>query len=162
MKRVFQLTILFTFVLSCVFGCSRSSKPDDFPKLYPCVIKITQDNSPLDGAIVSLVPSDQSNWKWHSSATTDTSGVATVMTYGFVGSPAGKFKVTVEKKLDADPVYSTDSAGEKQVSSYETVYTLVEEQYAKPETTPLTVDVPESSRGVTVNFDVGKAVKVKL
>jgi hypothetical protein len=162
MTRNFQLTILFVFILFSALGCSRSSKPDDFPKLYPCKITITQDNTPLAEAIVSLVPPDQSNWKWRSSGKTNAKGVATIMTYGFVGSPAGSYKVTVVKTVDEDPVYITNSNNEKQVSSYESVYTLVEEQYSKPEKTPLEINVPESSKGVTATFDVGKTTKIKL
>jgi hypothetical protein len=83
-----------------------------------------------------------------------------MITYGYAGSPVGKFKVTVEKTVDEDPVYSTSSTGEKQISSYESVYTLVDAQYVKPETTTFTVEVSE--KGATAKFDVGKAVKTKL
>jgi hypothetical protein len=111
--------------------------------------------------MVSLVPVDQSNWKWRSSGKTNVSGTAKMVTYGYAGSPVGNFKVTVEKTVDEDPVYSTDpTTGEKQINSFESSYTLVDEQYIKAETTTFTVEVSE--KGATAKFDVGKAVKIKL
>ncbi|MDR2169997.1 MAG: hypothetical protein LBP59_07645 [Planctomycetaceae bacterium] len=162
MKRIFTLTILSVFVFYFGFGCSRSSKPEGFPQLYPCKITITQDGSPLEGATVSLVPFDQSGWKWRSSGQTDASGAATVMTYGYKGSPAGKFKIIVEKKIEEDPIHETNVYGEKQISGYESIYTLIDEKFTKAETTSLTVEIPESGKGASANFDVGKAVKIKL
>ncbi|MDR1477415.1 MAG: hypothetical protein LBJ00_00560 [Planctomycetaceae bacterium] len=129
------------------------------PKLYSCKITITQDNLPLEDAFVSLVPQDQNNSKWHPSGKTDSSGIAQIMTYGFSGVPVGNFKITVKKTVMEDPIYSTNSNGEKEIVDYKSVYSVIEKKYANPETTPFTVEI---SGVVTFDFDVGKAIKLKL
>ncbi|MDR1925544.1 MAG: hypothetical protein LBQ66_14320 [Planctomycetaceae bacterium] len=165
MRKILSFVSLISVLVSVLFlsfGCSSSSRPADLPKLYPCKITITQDNSPLEGADVSLVPLEQSDGKWRSSAVTNESGIATMMTYGFKGSPAGKFKVVVTKNTNEDPEYSTDETGKKEIIGYASVYSTIEEQYTNPETTPHSIEISETNKNTSANFDVGKATKYKL
>ncbi|MDR2641984.1 MAG: hypothetical protein LBC74_04245 [Planctomycetaceae bacterium] len=66
MLRIIFSWMLF-FVLLSVLGCGGSSGPKDLPKLYPCVITITQEGKPLDNAVVELAAAettDQNNSKY--------------------------------------------------------------------------------------------------
>ncbi|MDR1269130.1 MAG: hypothetical protein LBK82_06370 [Planctomycetaceae bacterium] len=97
MKRI--TTIIFLFLgIVCFFGCGQKL-PDGMPKLYPVTITIVQENTPLEGAIVQLIPEDSSLSTWGPMGITNASGVTELQTNGkYKGSPLGQFKVLVTKK----------------------------------------------------------------
>jgi hypothetical protein len=83
-RSFFMFRILFSLTLFCtlfsVSGCKDSSRPEDLPKLFPCVITITQEGKPLEEASVELVATDQNNAKYKSLSITDAEGRAVMST----------------------------------------------------------------------------------
>ncbi|MDR2641689.1 MAG: carboxypeptidase-like regulatory domain-containing protein [Planctomycetaceae bacterium] len=120
MLRIIFSWMLF-FVLLAVSGCGDSSRPKDLPKLYPCVITITQEGKPLENAVVELAATDQNNSKYQSLTLTNAEGKAVMSTYGFAGTPIGKYKVIVRKNIDDDLVYGTNSTGAKEVVAFKNI-----------------------------------------
>jgi hypothetical protein len=137
-------------------GCKDTSRPADLPPLYSCVLVITQDNKPLDGAVVELVPIDEANAKYRSSSATDADGNATMTTYGFDGVPAGQYKVCVWKTVIEGVTQYTNNDGEL-VNTNGTEYRTVEQKYSTAKTTPHEIEVTKKTLKTT--FDVGKPIK---
>jgi hypothetical protein len=158
-----MLRIFFGFILSVMLiafsSCNNNPQPDDLPKLYPCTITITQDGKPLDSAAVELVAADQSNTKYKSATQTNAEGKAVMSTYGYNGTPAGKYKVIVSKKVDEDLVYAPNTSGGQDVVSYKT-YQTVETKYYDAKTTPHEIEITGKEKSVKATFDVGKPIKV--
>ena len=126
-----------------ITGCGKNnSRPSDLPQLFPCVLTITQEGNPLDGAYVTLIPMEESNAKYQASSVTNKSGEATIVTYGFDGVPAGKYKVCVRKVV-----------GEE-----DREYQLVEPKYSDPLNTPHEIEII-GKKMPPASFDVGKTVK---
>jgi hypothetical protein len=150
-------------------GCSESNpKPAGFPVTVPCVITMTQEGVPLEGAMVSLIPTDGAQ-DWLFSAITDASGNARIFTYGReAGAPKGKYKIIVtktetnpsrftmpdESDTDAMARYH-QNVGHERLNSY----TLVESVYTDPNTTPLELEITGRT---AETFDVGKKVRILL
>ncbi|MCL2118665.1 MAG: carboxypeptidase-like regulatory domain-containing protein [Planctomycetaceae bacterium] len=160
---IFCSLVLLLFQGGCGGG---PQKPEGMPPLYPCSITIIQDETPLAGAVVSLISPD-GDGKWSSSAQTDEKGVAKLITYGqFQGSPAGTYHVTVSKRVsDGEPPKpNVDENGRVLgpptlvVPSY---IELVAMEYTSSKTTPLTIEVKPAKKGNDQTFDVGKAVQMK-
>ena len=87
--------ILLMFCLS-VFGCSRGV-PKDFPALYPCVITVHQDGTPLAEASVLFKPLQEDAMS--ASGITDKKGIAVIKTQAaFDGAPEGTYKVMIAKR----------------------------------------------------------------
>ncbi|MDR0610085.1 MAG: hypothetical protein LBG58_08250 [Planctomycetaceae bacterium] len=146
-KYGFVLTFIVLFIF---FGCHFvPAVPDGFPKnLYPCKLTILQNGTPLQGARVALVHQDENQKNWGISGISDTEGVVQLYTYGkWQGAPKGKFKVTIVKHLVEGP------------ENKEITYTLINEQFAEPETTPLELEIKGKT---TQTFDVGAAIKKKI
>ena len=148
-------------------GCDGSSnpKPADFPDTVSCVITITQDSAPLEGASVSLIPTDGAK-DWLFGATTDASGNAKIFTYGReAGAPKGKYKVVVTKTETDPSKYTmpdeTDSAAMERYSQNVmneklNSYSLIESVYTSASTTTLELEITGKT---TQTYDVGKKVK---
>ena len=147
--------ILFPLLVCC--GCSDSPRPTDLPPLFPCTISVTQGGAPLADAYVELVSPDVP--KYRPSATTDASGNAAILTYGYPGAPAGKYKILVRKNVEDDIVYGKDAYGEQFVVS-SNIYKLVEDNYADVEKTPHEIEITSKKSRVTV--DVGTAIRNKI
>jgi hypothetical protein len=147
-KFVFAVIVILT--ASIVFsGCGYGpQKPKGFPKsLSPCELTILQDGAPLETANVSLVSPEETK-DWSAVGITDSAGVVQIYTYGkWKGAPKGTFKVVVTK----DKVEGPDGS--------EKTFTLVDEQFIKPETTPLTLEIKGATKQT---FDVGAAVKKRI
>lgn len=139
------------------------------PKLYPCSITLTQENTPLAAATVTLVSTDP-DFHWAAGGTTDSNGVCVVRTRGkYQGAPEGTFKVTA-KKFEGDksmypdipPTNEAEFATwtkQKQSENLKT-YRLIDEQYMSVDSTPLEVEVvPGKNR---FGFDLGTLVKVPV
>jgi 5-hydroxyisourate hydrolase-like protein (transthyretin family) len=164
-RSFFMSRILFSLTLFCtlfsVSGCKDSSRPEDLPKLFPCVITITQEGKPLEEASVELVATDQNNTKYKSLSITDAEGKAVMSTYGHEGVPAGKYKVAVTKILHDDLVYGTNSSGEREVVDYK-AYKTVEPRFSEAKTTPHELEITGKDKKNEVTFDTGKAIKVRM
>jgi len=168
MQRGFLFVlIVFSFTWT---GCnSGPALPPDLPKLSPCVITVTQDGAPLDGAMVSLLSMD-GNQQWFPGGRTDASGKVELFTNGrYKGVPHGKYKIVITK-TETDPS-TLGPAPDKDASGYDAwlrqsaaevlqSYSSVEKQYAKAETTPLEIDMAGGKVDKTV--DVGKKVRDKI
>jgi hypothetical protein len=138
---VFLFSVLFLFI-GCHFG---PAKPEGFPKLHPCELTILQDGTPLQESRVTLFPHDEDQKDWGTFGLTNTEGIVRFYTYGqWKGVPEGNFKVTVVKQLVEDP---------------DITYTLIDEKFAEPETTPFELEIKGKT---TQTFDVGSAIKKKI
>lgn len=84
---------LFFLLLASTVGCG--GRPDDFPKLAPTTITVTQDGKPVDRVQVLLYSSSLKNYI--SSGNTDSRGVAVIRTStekkSYPGSPIGEIRV---------------------------------------------------------------------
>ncbi|MDR1491221.1 MAG: DUF4198 domain-containing protein [Planctomycetaceae bacterium] len=159
MLRIYW-SLIFSATLLLCSGCQKNSQPDDLPKLYPCIITITQDGKPLEDAGVELAAEDQSAAKYRAVTKTDAEGKAVMSTYGHNGAPAGKYKVVVSKKVDDDFVYGTSSTGDKEIQKYNT-YRTVEPKYSDAKTTPHEIEITGKEKRAEATFDVGKAIKTR-
>jgi hypothetical protein len=154
----------FSLILFCVWffvsGCNHdSSRPSDLPPLFSCTITVLQDEKPLDGAMVRLVPIDASGSKYQASSITDERGLAALSTYGFAGVPAGRYKVTIMKTIEGDLKYGKDAYGDNAVIG-STTYHLVDTKFSSAESSPYEIEITGSKAELTA--DVGKAIKTKV
>ena len=148
---LFSLAALLCCV--AVVGCGRP-KPDGMPKLFPCNVKVIQDDAPLADATVTFHGPD--GFKWAVSGTTDASGVAKMHTHGtYPGAPEGEFKVTITKHV-VEPAKVDPNASASVTVSGGSAYDLVDAQFKTKDTTPLTITV---SGKTSEEFDVGAAVR---
>lgn len=150
----FMLLILVSLLV--LVGCNQELRPDGMPAIYPCVILVTQEGTPLADAGVSFAPLDAS-MNFSGSGTTDASGKAKIFTYGFEGSPAGKFKVTVGKTIYEGGKESINPSSGAKTMVGQKIYSYVENQYTSFDSSPLEIEVKTGKNSAT--FEVGKAVK---
>ena len=91
-------TVTVLGLLLTIWGCSQRgpAKPDHIPDLTPCVIQVTYNGQPVEGASVLLAPTSGQ----HSAAgLTDATGKAVMRTDGlYDGVVAGEFMASVTKK----------------------------------------------------------------
>ena len=138
------------------------------PPLYPCIISVTQEGKPFEGATVRLYSDDV---MFHVSGKTDSSGTAVMLTHGeFKGVPEGTYRVVVskEEKEFIEPA-SVTAAREKAKENGKVFeepslpfnfYSYVEDIYTKKETTPLEITVIKGKNNQT--FDAGQAGRIFL
>ena len=145
------------------------------PPLYPVTITLTQENVPLEGAFVDLVPADAAN-AWGAGGKTDAKGEAILYARpDFKGAAAGKYKVVITKKEskrggtsvadnatipteteDGRPiVYRAGDGGPITMEEW----TYVDRQYITAATTPLEIEV--TNKGSNQSFDLGKQVYLR-
>ena len=150
---------IFTLSVALLFqaGCGgNDGRPADMPKLYSVRITVTQDGNPLDGATVTLVANTPSTYG-ESSGTTDASGVATMMTYGYAGVPADDYAVRITKSVVEGATERLTEEG-RPIMTGGQLFQYVEERYTQTNTTPHSLTVTD--RAVTETFDVGSPVRV--
>ena len=138
------------------------------PQTYPTKITIIQDEKPLEGASIALIPMDASN-SWNAGGITDASGNAALKTLTkYDGVVPGKYYVIIKKLwVDADkkvPDKETDPAGyEKWLveSAKETLagYDLVDLKFSKISPDAETIEVTAGKNEKSI--DVGKAVRIE-
>lgn len=152
MKNIVYFFVFFSLALFLGAGCGQRPTPSGFPgKFHSCEISIIQDGKPLRGAVVSLVPVDGSK-SWGTSATTDQSGKAEMLTYlKWKGSPEGDFKVIVTKMISEEDPKKPEGDG--------LFYYTVAEQYGNARTTPFAIKVDKPTKET---FDVGASVKTLI
>ncbi|MDR2170477.1 MAG: hypothetical protein LBP59_10080 [Planctomycetaceae bacterium] len=93
-RNILISTITSILFFVTIIGCgSDSHRPNDLPKLYSCKITVTQDGVPLPDASVNIIAKDISTKYKNASGMTDSNGVAEMLTHGFVGAPAGSYKL---------------------------------------------------------------------
>jgi hypothetical protein len=154
------LTVVFALVIT-IFGCQRNDdRPTNLPPLFPIVVTVHQEGTPVAGAFVRLVPAD-ANMPWSCGATTDSSGRAVIKTIGkFAGAPEGDYKVAISK-LEMPAVAGSNMsnlnapANPGQSDSFD----LIDPKYSNPSTTPLETKVGKDNP--KVEFNVGPAVRTK-
>jgi hypothetical protein len=151
-STLFSLFLLVCFVFA---GCQKDNRPEDLPKLYPCKIAVTQEGTPLEGAGVTLQAINGSGKYQMSSGRTDSTGIASIYTYGFSGVPLGDYKIIISKISTEGGTQTTDSFGGGGVVGAKD-YQLVESKFTKDDTTPVKITITEKSNDITI--DVGKAV----
>lgn len=142
-------------VLASFIGCGpKNSRPADLPEdMTPCKITITQEGKPLEGASVSL--EYDTPVKYSTSGSTDASGVATMMTYGFAGAQIGTAKVLVTK-LVTEGASEAEEYGESGESGQD--FDTVDIKYKSVDTTDLTITIGKDN--VQETFEVGAPVHV--
>jgi hypothetical protein len=152
---LYKLNFLFIatiFLIVCLGCTNNNSRPADMPELVPCEIKILSDGQPLPDVEVAFHHSDP-NFRWQPGATTNSNGVAKMVTYGqFFGVVKGDYTVTVTKteRETFDPAHPP-----KQVK----VFTFTDPKLTDPKTSPLTINV---SGKTTQSFEVGQTEKKVL
>jgi len=164
MKKILAFSMVVALAAFSL-GCGKRA-PEGLPNLEPVKLTVTQDGAPCAEAQVNLLAFDSSN-KWSSGGTTDANGVVALVTHGqYKGVPAGKYKVSVFKKVGEGtppPPLPTDEASEKAYNDYYEsgqtydLFCLIEKQYTDLNTTPLEIEVVKGKNDITV--DVGAPVR---
>lgn len=160
MKLTYDLKFVFVLCSMMLFvaGCGEKL-PAGMPKPVPCEVIVTQEDKPLENALVSLQPSDGKQWS--AVGNTDATGKAIVFTTDrYKGAVPGKYKVLVSKtetEQSKGPVSSDEAAGRNTSLGG---YYLVEEKYGNPITTPIEIEVVKGTTEYPV--DAGKAIRIKM
>ncbi len=156
-KRVWYCLFLVSAV--SILGCGQKC-PDNFPDIFPCVIRLTQENQPLEGATVVLNSSSPELNRWAVSGISDAEGSVVLKTNGkYIGAPEGEFTVTVTKE---EIIYKGGEKivdGEK-IQAKPEKFSLVEQIYNQPETSSLKVKIEKKKNQIELN--VGKKVRIPV
>jgi hypothetical protein len=142
-------------------GCGGEKRPEGFPEVAECSIKILQEGAPLEGAKVNLVAQDPALMRWGCGGVTNADGVVELRTNGYPGAPVGSFKVVVLKTetvggAQTKEDYQRQMQGEN--LGPEETFDLVDRQYADQTQTPLTLEV-KAGKNETQEFDVGAPIR---
>ena len=143
-------------------GCSGAG--DRFkaarPKTAPAAGSVTLKGQPLDGAFVLFHPAEASKGT-AAAGFTNASGEFIARAFPpDEGAVPGVYKVTVEKSIDAaapaagvEPADAHDAADRAAMAGSATK-SLIPEQYTKPETTPLKLELPaEGNREIKLELN---------
>lgn len=160
--------------LVAAFGCGGEKLPAGMPKPQSTTITLTLDGKGLADASLTMIPSD--GGQYTAVGTTDASGVAEMKTNGkFKGAVPGSYKVVVGAKDEidygefgppptGDPAAmekwnrDVDAAGGAAVAFTRT--SVVPQEFAAADTTPLTITVGEGK--VAETFDLGASVREEV
>ena len=151
--------LFFTFVVALLLqmGCSKDpNRPVDLPKLYSVSIVVTQEGKPLEGATVTLISKTPAKYGT-CSAETNTSGIAVLRTYGYKGTPAGEYTVTIEKR-GVEGARETKNEYGDTIMVGGKIYQYVDGQYADKASSPFSLNVTEKETKEA--FEVGKPVRI--
>jgi hypothetical protein len=153
MRKIDFNFVLFGFVIFIfVVGCGHVSrlKPDDLPKLYPVVLTFTQDNSPLDGATVTLWSTEPDS-KWAVGGITDANGKVKITTNGFyIGAPEGTYKIVIDK-IYRDQTENAKTNGK--------LLQAVDEKYLNTNNSPLEIEITKKGKN-NQSFELGKPANI--
>ena len=146
LKTVF--VIFFLFAVSFFPGCGGEKRPQGFPKIYKCQLKVVENGTPVSDVIVKLESSDREANKWSPSGSTGEDGIADLQTRGFPGAPVAEYKVLLEKygvpMTEISPgVYQSNDPSNQ-----------IAEEYGNPDTTPFTLTVSKKQETIPT-FDIG-------
>ncbi|MCL2744778.1 MAG: hypothetical protein FWE67_13095 [Planctomycetaceae bacterium] len=162
MKKLLLVIVLLSFVS----GCGGQQRPDGFPKVFPVELTVMQEGKPLATASVSL---QSPNTKWAIGGATDDNGKVKLVTNGYPGAPAGKYKVVIMKVfsegMEERARISAEGGGsEESVAAANKIkvthYSFVKPEYNDIDKTPVEVEITESTK--TLEVDAGPAVKIVL
>lgn len=165
MANSFLPKTILSFVTTLVFlisGCD--SAPDNFPKLAPCTVTVTDGGAPVGGAtvIIDTVPPTPS---LSISAQTDAAGKAVMTTYlgtyAKPGVPAGKLVMSIEKESKVEDTKDRSAMNPDQEAAYQAE--LDAQQAKLPKIVPPElVDIKKSP--LTMDAEAGKPIdwQVKL
>lgn len=145
------LLMISMFVLGGLAGCSGERRPEGFPKLYPCAIRLTQEGIPVAGIKVSLINAELTD-RWAVGAASDDSGLAMIRTHGYSGAPKGRYKILLSKKETEGRGRIGDDHADQGWEDMK-IWSLVAEKYENAGTTPLEIDVTGPLRE---SFEIGK------
>lgn len=158
-----RLFLLGALAFACVanVGCGDEKRPDGFPEVAECSIKILQEGAPLEGAQVNLVAQDPALMRWGCGGITNADGVVELRTNGYPGAPVGSFKVVVMKTETiggAQTPEETQRQMEGENFGAEETFDLIAPQYRDQTQTPLTLEV-KAGKNEMQEFDVGAPVR---
>ena len=166
-QKLCTIVLLSCFCLY-LSGCAGEQLPDGMPKPYPTTITIIQDDKPLEGATIALIPMDASN-SWNAGGITNTSGNAALKTLTrYDGVVPGKYYVIIKKLLVDEnkntPNKETDPAGyakwlEESARDTFAGYDLIDPKFSKISPDAETIEVVEGKNEKST--DIGKAVKIE-
>ncbi len=154
-----SLWVLLALVLLPT-GCN-DNRPKDLPKLNKVTLHFTQDGSPCAGASVSLVPLDSS--PWIVGGTTDASGAVQLKTHGeFVGVPAGKYRIAINKTEKDAPKENAGGGGmASMMTPVVDSYHLIDTQFASRSKSPLEIEVVDG-KNTFEPFELGPPIRVRM
>lgn len=142
-------SLMLTFFAATLVGCGGSS--DGEPELVPVSGVVTFDDKPLADADVRFIPAEMTPGLG-GSARTDKDGKFE-LTYARTGSgaPAGKYQVTVSRRLmpDGSPVPEGDETSPIESPASESLPAV----YSSPESTKLTAVVKTGGKPVEIKLD---------
>ena len=152
-SKIFWLPLVA--LMPVLTGCGVP-KPDGFPKLYPVSLKFLQEGEPCGDTMVFLLPEDES--KWSSGGVTNSEGVAVLRTHGkFVGVPAGKYKITVQKNAILSKGSQSSEIGAPTVFE---IYDVINPDYGDRDKTPLEIEIGAGKKKFEP-FELGKKVHIR-
>ena len=139
--RFLPFTIHFSLFTIFLSGCGEATPPG-MPQLFPVSITITMDGNPLEGALVSCVPEDGS--QWFAGGITDAAGKVALQTKGrYNGIAVGTFKVAVIKNMLSPD--STESET-KQLR-------IVDKRFNETSTSPLSLVVDKTTKSAELQVE---------
>ncbi|MDR2756768.1 MAG: hypothetical protein LBC20_13780 [Planctomycetaceae bacterium] len=139
-----QFIVILSCLLFCsIVGCGKEEYPADLPTLHPCQITVQMKSSPLEGAIVSLLPEQR---KWGAAGITNTQGIAELRTRNYRGVAEGSYRITVSK-IQGGPSRGTDEGQTIPLVS------LVNEIFSNPEKTPLKCEIKSGKNSFDFTVD---------
>lgn len=127
------------------------------PSLYPASVTILQDGKPLEGASVTLMPTDP-NSRWATSMTTNARGVATVKVHGkYKGAGAGTYRLCISR-IEVQPAPPERQAAHPGIVLPPDNFDLIDPMFGNLETAEIIEISPGGKNTWTV--DVGAAVRI--
>ncbi len=144
--RIFLACALATCV--SVVGCSSSS--DDRPETVPAEGVVTYKGQPLADATVTLTPV---GGKYAASGKTDAEGHFTLRAFADKeGVVPGEYRVAIQKREEGVDV-GADAGPEAYKSKSQVAKSLIPEKYANPNTSGLSVTIPDGGK-TDIRFDL--------
>lgn len=155
-----KATVFLTslLIIVAVVGCNKKGqRPADLPDdMTPCVITVTQEGQPVEGATVAFEYETPVKYATSSNASNE-KGEAIMVTYGFPGAQQGKAKVVI-KKLVTEGGGDSEEYGE--AGSIGQDFNTIDPKYGSVDTTDLTIEIGKEN--VAQTFDVGPAVHIPV
>jgi len=142
MRAWVRLNVAFFLVGSLLFfgaGCGKQETH------YPVSGKVTLNNAPLKGGIVTFIPDESKGNKSKSNATgmINAEGNYTLMTNGRSGAPAGWYKVTVNPDTPSGMGGAAEPGKNPQLTPLGGGV-KIEQRFKDPGSTPITKEVVAS------------------
>lgn len=149
----YQNYLLTIFLVVFAMGCNGEKRPDGFPDIYPCEVRLTQENKPFANATIILKSDRPELDRWSIAGITNEEGIARLTTNGkFSGVPEGDFIVTINKEeIEYGPEKKIDG---EMVKTNPKKFRCVEKIYTDPTTSPLKIKIEKKKN--KFDLDAGK------